>query len=90
MLIALCLSAAGASLTVSATLLALVVAPAAMGAFVELIIPSPQLCLPFRSFPLGIDDNLLLPVCSALAAHLAWVAVGAPALPVFRRFLLFG
>lgn len=69
---------------------ALVLAPAAMGAVVELMVPSPQMCLPFKYFPLGIDDNLVLPFITSLACHCAWLAAGSPPIPVLRRFVLFG
>jgi hypothetical protein len=69
---------------------ALVLAPAAMGAVVELMVPSPQMCLPFKYFPLGIDDNLVLPFLTSLSCHLAWLAAGSPPIPVLRRFVLFG
>jgi len=34
-------------------------------ALVEVLIPSPPLTLPYPKFPLGLDDNLVLPVVGA-------------------------
>jgi len=55
---------------------------------VELLIPSPQLVLPFRRFPLGLDDNAVLPLAGSAAAAVAFAALGLPA-PTLRPFLFF-
>lgn len=82
---------AGTTLSCSAVAVAaLVLVPAAMGAVVELMVPSPQMCLPFKYFPLGIDDNLVLPLLTSLACHCAWLAAGSPPIPLLRRFIIFG
>jgi len=83
------LAAAGATLTAPLAL-ALILAPALMGAIVELVVPSPNLVLPFKSFPLGLDDNFMLPVMSSLGAHIAWKLLGSPLLPVLRPFVYWG
>jgi len=35
-----------------------------IAASAELMVPSPQITLPFESFPLGIDDNAVIPIVS--------------------------
>ncbi|CAN8070294.1 unnamed protein product [Agarophyton chilense] len=38
-------------------------------AITELLIPSPQLTLPFRHVPLGLDDNLFIPLVAAFVCQ---------------------
>ena len=54
----------------------------------EAIIPTPPLALPFAWFPLGLDDNLLLPLIGAASAALLLnlTGIGSPRL---RQHLVF-
>jgi len=54
----------------------------------EAIIPTPPLALPFAWFPLGLDDNLLLPLIGAASAALLLnlTGIGSPRL---RQHLIF-
>ncbi|KAA8496411.1 CTP-dependent diacylglycerol kinase 1 [Porphyridium purpureum] len=61
---------------------------ASCGALTELIVPSPQLTLPYAQFPLGIDDNFLIPVVAACVAEASFAFVGVPFF-AFSRYLLF-
>lgn len=54
----------------------------------EAIIPTPPLALPFAWFPLGLDDNLLLPLISAASAALLLDLTGMGA-PKLRPHLIF-
>ena len=44
--------------------------------------------LPLRRFPLGLDDNAVLPLAGAAAAAAVFAGLGLPT-PTLARFLLF-
>lgn len=46
------------------------------GALTELVIPSPQIILGNTSFPIGIDDNVFIPiVCAAVCELVLWLTM---------------
>lgn len=58
-------------------------------ALVELIIPSPPLTLPFKRFPLGFDDNLMLPAIVAVSAQLLLPICKIAPNAILRPYILF-
>lgn len=57
------------------------------GALTEFLIPSPQIILGTVSFPLGIDDNAIIPIVSA--ATCTWLLAGEAARVYLSPLLLF-
>jgi len=57
-------------------------------AVAEFAVPSPQITLRARKFPLGLDDNFVVPVVAALAAQFVLGPAGLSALR-FSKFLLW-
>jgi len=57
-------------------------------AVAEFAVPSPQLTLRSASFPLGLDDNFVLPVIAAVSAQLALAPVALSSVQL-SRFLLW-
>jgi len=57
-------------------------------ALAEVFIPSPPLTLPLRKFPLGLDDNLILPVAGAMTYEVMKRELRISD-PTFSKYIIF-